>query len=76
MALEGLQALGFSLSDIRRALVVDLNHVNVGKLAEERAVSAVILYAAIKGNAGPNPKKILAESIGLQMEEMFPEEVS
>lgn len=61
--------VGFPEANIRKALV-DLNGINVKKLANGVGVTTV--YGALKGeNAHQGARIVLADALGLQVEELF-----
>jgi len=72
-ALELLRNLGFPLPSVRRGLVV-MNDISIKRLAEGNGISSVALYAALKthrANGHGRGKAILADALGLEVEEMF-----
>ena len=71
-ALRTLRRLGFSLPDVRRALII-LNNVKVQELGNGE-VSSPTLYSTLKGARGNGPaRNILAASLGLEVKDLFPE---
>ena len=75
-AFEFLSSLGFSLPEIRKALVV-LNGVNICELAKEDGISLATMYNTMKGTReSPKAKEILAGTLGLEQEDLFPRRVA
>lgn len=73
--LECLRALEFGAVEIRQALV-GLNRVKVKDLAKIDGVSAVTIYNTIKGRrTSPKAQELIAQSLNLSVEDLFPKEV-
>lgn len=71
-ALSGLRALNYPESRIRKALA-DLNGIDLMKVGNG-AVSTPTIYSTVKGKSDNNKaRSILARSLGLKEEELFPE---
>ena len=71
VALDGLRELGFSMPEIRKALI-DLNGINIRRLGNGE-VSVPTLYNTVKGKrVNEAAMSILADSLRLQKDELFP----
>ena len=70
-ALKKLKKLGFPMHKIRRALL-ELNDLNIILLAD-RKVSGPTIYNTIRGDkTNTKAQSIIAKSLGLKREELFP----
>ena len=71
-ALQCLLTLGYP-ADRARKSILDLNNVKIPALAN--GVSVAVLYQTRNGENKTNTeaKRILASSVGLEVEELFPE---
>ena len=73
-AMNCLKELGYPLISIRKSLI-DLNEIRIPSLAN--GVSAPCLYNTLNGTRhNHQAKEILADSVGLEVKEMFPEAVN
>ena len=75
-ALECLLALAYGRVEIVKALI-DLNRIRVKDLAAKDGISAVTFYNTINGRrTNPKAMELIASSLTLPVEALFPERVS
>lgn len=76
VALDCMRSLGFGAVESRQALV-GLNRLKVKDLAKVDGVSAVTIYSTLAGRrTSPKAMELIAKSLDLGVEELFPAEES